>query len=45
MFTNIVYVSSFFIVLFTLAFNNEYIKEGQVIELVIDCIMLLDILA
>jgi len=28
MFTNCIYLSSFFIVLFMLAFNNEYIKEA-----------------
>ena len=45
MFTNLVYVCSFFITTFTLAFRLQHVEITQPLELAIDVIMLLDILS
>jgi hypothetical protein len=45
MFTNVVYVSSFFLVLFVLAFDADELPDIRVGELLIDCIMLVDIIS
>ena len=45
MFTNIVYVINFFMILYTIAFNIEPLKATWIVEFIIDIVQFLDIMA